>query len=99
MGHVISLVIFKKLTMELISGRKTSHKHNNKDVPLVRFMYLVLPGESNHKRLKSLLCLCDVLCVDSARALWVSFCFKFMFLLAESFTGYWILVDESHLPG
>ena len=55
--------IFLKLTTELISARKTSHEHNNKDVPLVRFMYLVftrMPGESNYKQLRSLLCLCDV---------------------------------------
>ena len=57
-----------KHTRELISARKTSHKHNNKDpsredLPMVEFMYLVftrMQGESYRMRLRSLLCLCDV---------------------------------------
>ena len=58
-----------KHTRELISARKTSHKHNNKDpsredLPMVEFMYLVftcMQGESYRMRLRSLLlCSCDV---------------------------------------
>ena len=58
-------------TKELISARKTSHKHNDKDlsrlwydVPLAEFVYFVftcMPGESYLGRVGSLLsCLCDV---------------------------------------
>ena len=54
-------------------------------VPLVEFMDLLftcMPGQSYRRQLRSLLLyLCYVfqlnpLCVDSARVLWASFCFK-----------------------
>ena len=56
--------------------------------PLVEFMYLVFtctPGEIYHRQLRSLLlylftyfeCKLTPLWVDSAQALWASFCFRF----------------------
>ena len=60
---------------------------------LVEFMYLVftcMPGKSYHRQLRSLLlCLCyrfqvlinSLKCVDSAWALWASFCFRFFTLI------------------
>ena len=75
-------------------------RSHTKDAPLVEFMYIVftrVPGKSYCRRLRSLLCLCDVfraltpLCLDCARALWASFCFR-LCLFNVSF----IVEEQSH---
>ena len=63
-----------------------------------------MPDESYRGRLKSLLLyLCSVfraleltpLCVDSARALWASFCFRFLVRLSHSLVQAWLSVYRS----
>ena len=62
----------------------------HEDVPLVEFIYVVfthMPGESYRRRLRSLLI--TPLCVDCARALWASFCFKFVSFMSVFVLGGW----------